>query len=376
MQDPRHDKLADILVNWSCRVKKGEVVYIEIKGVPTLELGKAIIRKVTKAGGVPFWFYNDESLIRQFLLTNNEEQIKGFAKFQLSMMKQSQCYIGVRGSENPFDLNDVPGAKIKAWNKLFYHPVHLEQRVKRTKWVVLRYPNNAMAQLAQKSQEEFENFYFDVCCIDYKKMSKAMDPLVKLMKRTNKVHIKGPGDTDLKFSIKGIGVVKCEGGRNIPDGEVYTAPVRDSINGVIEYNTPSLYEGTVFEGIRYEFVNGKIVKATAKNDTAKLNRILDTDPGARYIGEWSIGVNPMILHPMKDTLFDEKIAGSIHLTPGQAYDEADNGNRSAIHWDKVLIQRKEYGGGEIYFDGKLIRKDGEFTVPELKGKFTKTNLGG
>lgn len=376
MQDPRHDKLADILVNWSCEVKKGEVVYIEIKGVPTLELGKAIIRKVTKAGGVPFWFYNDESLIRQFLAGNTAEQIKAFAKFHLSMMKQAQCYIGVRGSENPFDLNDIPGAKMKLWNSLFYHPVHLEQRVKKTKWVVLRYPNNAMAQLAQMPQEKFEQFYFDVCCIDYAKMSKAMDPLVKLMKRTNKVHIKGPGKTDLKFSIKGIGVVKCEGGRNIPDGEVYTAPVRDSINGVIEYNTPSLYEGTVFEGIRYEFVNGKIVKATAKNDTAKLNRILDTDPGARYIGEWSIGVNPMILHPMKDTLFDEKIAGSIHLTPGQCYDEAYNGNKSAIHWDKVLIQRKDYGGGEIWFDGRLIRKDGEFVVPELRGKFTKKALGG
>jgi aminopeptidase len=203
-----------------------------------------------------------------------------------------------------------------------------------------------------------------------------MDPLKKLMQKADQVHIKGPGATDLKFSIKGIGVIKCEGGRNIPDGEVYTAPVRDSINGVIQYNTPSLYEGTVFEGIRYEFVNGKIVKATAKNDTAKLNRILDTDAGARYIGEWSIGVNPMILHPMKDTLFDEKIAGSIHLTPGQCYDEAYNGNKSSIHWDKVLIQRKDYGGGEIWFDGRLIRRDGEFVVPELKGKFTKKALGG
>jgi aminopeptidase len=344
--------------------------------VPTLELAKAIIRKVTKAKGVPFWFYNDESLIRQFLLTNTEEQIKKYAKFQLSMMKQTSCYMGLRGSNNPFDLNDVPSEKIKMFNKLFYHPVHLEQRVKKTKWVVLRFPNDAMAQLAQQSQEEFEKFYYDVCCIDYPKMSKAMDPLVKLMEATDRVHLKGPGETDLKFSIKGIGVEKCDGGRNIPDGEVYTAPVRNSINGVIQYNTPSLYEGTVFEGIRYEFRDGKIVKATAKNDTAKLNRILDTDPGARYIGEWSIGCNPMILHPMKDTLFDEKIDGSIHLTPGQCYDEAPNGNKSAIHWDTVMIQRKDYGGGEIWFDDKLIRKDGVFVHKDLKGKFTKKALGG
>ncbi|MCX6831919.1 MAG: aminopeptidase, partial [candidate division Zixibacteria bacterium] len=218
MIDPRNDKLADILVNYSCRVQKGELVYVEMKGVPTIELGKAVIRKVTKAGGVPFWYYNDESIIRQFLLTNNEQQIKAFAKFHLSMMKQTQCYIGIRGSNNPFDLNDVPAAKMKAWSSLYYKPVHLQQRVMKTKWVVLRFPNDAMAQLAQQPQEQFEKYYYDVCCIDYAKMSKAMDPLVKLMSKTDKVHIKGPGETDLTFSIKGIPPVKCDGHRNIPDG--------------------------------------------------------------------------------------------------------------------------------------------------------------
>jgi aminopeptidase len=374
--DPRNDKLADILVNYSCQVKKGELVYVEMKGIPTLELGKAVIRKVTKAGGIPFWYYNDESIIRQFLLTNTEEQIKGFAKFHLSMMKQAQAYIGIRGSSNPFDLSDIPGAKMKLFNSLYYKPVHLEQRVKRTKWVVLRFPNDAMAQLAQQPQEVFEKYYYDVCCIDYAKMSKAMDPLVKLMQHTDKVRIKGPGETDLTFSIKGIPPVKCDGHRNIPDGEVYTAPVRNSINGVIAYNTPSLEEGTVFENIRFEFKNGKIVKATNSVDQKKMDRLLDTDAGARYIGEFAIGVNPMVKEPMKDTLFDEKIDGSIHLTPGQCYDEAPNGNQSAIHWDLVLIQRKDYGGGEIWFDNRLIRKNGEFVIPELRGKFTRKALGG
>lgn len=375
MIDPRNDKLADILVNYSTRVKKGELVYVEIKGVPTLELGKAVVRAVTKAGGVPFWYYNDESMIRQFLMKNTETQIREFAKFHLAMMKRTDAYIGIRGSNNPFDLNDIPRKKIDMFNKLFYKPVHLQQRVKRTKWVVLRFPNDAMAQLAKQPQEVFEKFYYDVCCIDYARMSKAMDPLVKLMKKTNKVHIKGKG-TDLTLSIKGIPPVKCDGHRNIPDGEVYTAPVRDSVNGVLQYNTPSLYEGTVFEGIRFEFKNGKIVKATANNDTAKLNRILDTDSGSRYIGEFAIGVNPMVKEPMKDTLFDEKIDGSFHFTPGQCYDEAPNGNKSAIHWDLVCIQRSDYGGGEIYFDGKLIRKNGVFVHPALKGKFTKKALGG
>jgi aminopeptidase len=376
MIDPRNDKLANILVNYSVAVKKGDLVYIEIKGVPTLELGKAVIRKVTTAGGVPFWYYNDESIIRQFLLTNSEEQIRKFADFHLAMMKRTDCYIGIRGSNNPFDLNDVPSEKMQAFNKLFYGPVHMQQRVKKTRWVVMRFPNDAMAQLAQQPQEVFEKYYYDVCTVNYPKMSKAMDPLVKLMDKTDQVRLKGPGGTDLTFSLKGIPIVKCDGHRNIPDGEVYTAPVRRSVNGVIEYNTPSLYEGTVFEGIRYEFKEGKIVKATAKNAEDKLNRILNTDPGARYIGEFAIGLNPMIKEPMKDTLFDEKIAGSIHLTPGQCYDEAPNGNKSAIHWDKVLIQRKDYGGGEMYFDGRLVRRDGEFTLPELKGRFTKKALGG
>jgi aminopeptidase len=203
-------------------------------------------------------------------------------------------------------------------------------------------------------------------------MSKAMDRLVKIVQKTNMVRIVGPG-TDLKFSIKNIPVVKCDGTRNIPDGEVYTAPVRDSINGCISYNTPSLHDGITFEDIRFEFRNGKIVNAEC-NNTAKLNEILDTDKGARYIGEFAIGVNPFILHPMKDTLFDEKIAGSIHLTPGACYDEAPNGNNSAIHWDLVLIQRKDYGGGEIYFDDKLFRKNGKFVDKKLEQAFSARAL--
>ena len=221
-----------------------------------------------------------------------------------------------------------------------------------------------MAQLANMSTEAFENFYFDVCNLDYAKMDRAMGPLEALMNRTDKVRLVAPG-TDLTFSIKGIGAKKCSGHRNIPDGEVFTAPVRDSINGTIAYNTPSIYSGITFENMVFTFENGRIVKAES-NDTQRLNEILDMDEGARYIGEFSLGFNPHILHPMKDILFDEKIAGSLHFTPGQAYEETDNGNRSSVHWDLVLIQRPEYGGGEIWFDDVLIRKDGLFVIPELE----------
>jgi aminopeptidase len=344
-----------------------------MKGKETLELGKEVIRIATEKGGVPFWFYNDESLLRQWVRKADDSQYKKQADLHLELMQKADAYIGLRGSDNPFDLADIPEKQIDMYNTLFYKPVHLEERVKRTKWVVLRYPNNAMAQLAQTSQEAFEDFYFDVCCADYAKMSKAQDKLFELMSSTDKVRIVAPG-TDLRFSIREINCVKCDGKRNIPDGEVFTAPVRNSVNGTIRFNTPSLYQGTVFNNIELTFKEGKIVNAKADGHEDKLNKVFDTDEGARYIGEFAIGVNPFILHPMKDTLFDEKIAGSFHFTPGQCYDEAYNGNQSAIHWDMVLIQRQDYGGGEIWFDDKLIRKDGIFTDSTMEKAFSKENL--
>ncbi len=375
MKDKRNEILARQLIDYSIKLKKGEILYLEIKGKDTLELGKEIIRITTEKGAVPFWYYSDESLARHWVKNAGDEQFKTQAELHLELMKRADAYIGLRGSDNPFDMADVDSRQIEKNNSLFYKPVHLEERVKRTRWVVLRYPNNAMAQLAETSQESFENFYYDVCCADYARMSKAMDGLISLMTAADKVHIKGPG-TDLKFSIKGIPVIKCDGERNIPDGEAYTAPVRDSINGTITYNTPSLYQGTVYNNISFTFEKGKIIKATCEGLTEKLNKILDTDEGARHIGEFAIGVNPFILNPMKDTLFDEKIAGSFHLTPGQCYDIAPNGNDSAIHWDLVLIQREDWGGGEIWFDGKLIRKNGIFTDPELEKSFSRENLKG
>jgi aminopeptidase len=278
-------------------------------------------------------------------------------------MDEMDCYIGIRGTDNATELSDVPSEKMGIYEKYYVTPVHHEIRIKKTKWVVLRYPNYSMAQLANTSLENFEDFYFNVCNLDYSKMKNAMESLVKYMERTDKVRIMGPG-TDLTFSIKGIPVIPCAGECNIPDGEVYTAPVRDSINGTLSYNTPAVFQGFTYENIKLTFKDGKIIEATA-NDTERINKVFDTDEGARYVGEFAIGVNPYVLKPMKDTLFDEKIMGSFHFTPGNSYDEAPNGNKSAIHWDLVCIQTPEYGGGEIYFDDVLIRKDGHFVIPEL-----------
>ncbi|MBG9793904.1 aminopeptidase [Paenibacillus dendritiformis] len=363
MKDPRLQKLAQNLVGYSINVQPGENVLIEMIGSER-ELVTMLVDEVAARGGRPFVQLTDRKVLRSLIKNASEEQMKTWREYDLLRMQNMQGYIGIRAGENANEMSDVPEDKMKLYDAIYSHPVHMEERVKRTKWVVLRYPNASMAQLANTSTEAFEDFYFDVCNLDYSKMDKAMESLKALMDRTDKVRLTGPG-TDLTFSIRGIGSVKCSGQNNIPDGEVYTAPVRDSVNGTLTYNTPSIYNGFTFENISFRFENGKIVEATS-NDTARINHILNSDEGARHIGEFAIGVNPYILHPMKDTLFDEKIAGSIHFTPGQAYETADNGNRSSIHWDLVLIQRPEYGGGEMYFDDVLVRKDGRFVIPELE----------
>jgi aminopeptidase len=363
MKDPRIEKLAQNLVNYSVKLKPGEKLLIENIGAET-DLAKELIKQAYKAGGVPFLTVKNNELNRVLVSGCDQEQIKSMASYELSRMKEMQAYIGIRAGENVSEMGAVPSEKMKIYIEHFSKPVHSEQRVKHTKWCILRYPNHSMAQLANMATELFEDFYFNVCNLDYSVMSKAMDSLVKFMESTDRVRITGK-DTDLSFSIKGLPAIKCAGECNIPDGEVYTAPVRDSVNGVITYNTPAVYQGVTFENIRLEFKDGKIIKATA-NDTVRINEIFDTDEGARYVGEFSLGVNPYIEKPMKDTLFDEKISGSIHFTPGSSYDDCFNGNKSAIHWDLVYIQRPEYGGGEIWFDDTLVRKDGRFVSEELQ----------
>ncbi len=364
MKDPRIDKLAGSLIEYSVKLQPGENVLIENTGVEP-ELVNALIQKAYKAGGHPFVLLKENAITRTLLNGAQKDQLDLMADLEMKMMEQMDAYVGLRSGKNISELSDVPAEKMELYGKTVGQRVHRDVRVPKTKWVVLRYPNESMAQLADMSTDAFENFYFDVCNLDYGKMSKAMEPLVELMEKTDRVHIKGAG-TDLSFSINNIPAVKCAGELNIPDGEVYTAPVKDSVNGTISFNTPSPYHGFTFEQIKLTFKDGKIVEAEG-NDTKRLNQILDTDEGARFIGEFAIGVNPYIKHPMKDILFDEKIDGSFHFTPGQCYDEAPNGNDSAVHWDMVCIQRPEYGGGEIYFDDVLIRKDGRFVIPELDG---------
>lgn len=365
MTDPRVTRLAELLCTHSTELSSADIVLVHAFDVPD-EATAEVVRIARGKGAQVVVRIESNRVRRQLLLGMTEANVKTIADIEMHEMKKMTAYIAIRGGDNSNELADVPGEAMSLWSKHYTQPVVLGQRVPHTKWVALRWPSPSMAQLAGMSTDAFEQFYFDVCTMDYPRMQKAAEPLRELMLKTDRVEIKGNG-TDVSFSIKGVGVRQSYGRRNIPDGECFTAPVRDSVNGVVQYNTVSLYQGTEFKDVRLVCKDGKVVEAHAGDKTEKMNEILDTDEGARYFGEWALGYNPYVLHPMKDTLFDEKIGGSFHMTPGNAYDDADNGNRSAVHWDIVCIQRPEYGGGEVWFDGRLVRKDGAFVLPELAG---------
>lgn len=368
--DPRYTQLAEVLTGFSTKLKKGEKVLIDVADIPD-EMTVALIRAARAKGAEVQTVVGHSRVTREMLREGTDSQFAMTNEFELARMKKMQAYIAVRGSNNIFESGDVAAERMNAYAKAI-RPTQ-NQRVEKSKWVVLRWPTSAMAQQAKMSTEAFEDFYFRVCTMDYSRMVPGMAALEEAMESTDRVRITGVG-TDLKFSIKGINAVSCGGEFNIPDGEVFTAPVKDSVEGVIQYNCPTIYQGVSFENIRLVFKKGKIVEATS-NNTKRLNEILDTDGGARFIGEFAIGFHPHILQPMQDILFDEKIAGSFHFTPGKCYETTDNGNKSAVHWDMVCIQRPEYGGGEIFFDDKLIRKDGLF-VPKALHKLNPEYLLG
>ncbi|WP_312476200.1 aminopeptidase [Neobacillus sp.] len=359
--DNRFTKLADVLVNHSIKVLAGDHVLIQSVTEVDRLVVQSIVKAVEEAGGYAHVSMRDMAVTRQLILSGSEEQFKMLADWESYRLSKMQAYINLRSPRNAYELADIPSDKMKLYQTIFGKAQ--SEAVYKTRWVTTRIPNASSAQEAKMSTEEYEDFYYKVCTLDYNKMSKAMDPLKELMEKTDMVKIIGNG-TDLSFSINGIGVLKGDGIDNIPDGEIYTAPVRESVNGIVTFNTASVNQGFSFENISLKIENGKIIEAHT-NDSERINQILDTDEGSRYIGEFALAFNPYILHPLNNTLFDEKINGSFHLAIGDSLDGADNGNKSAIHWDLISIQRPEFGGGEIWFDDVLIRKDGRFVLPEL-----------
>ena len=364
MADPRYATLANLLIEHSTTLQEGEHVLIEGFDMPS-EMIIELVKAAQNVGGNAHVALRDSRVLRQLQAGGSDASFEVWGAYDNERMKQMDAYIGLRGSHNVSEMSDIEPSRQQSWGKRYMSPVHMNQRLNHTKWCVLRWPTPSMAQLAGMSTEAFEDFYFDVCTLDYGRMAAAAQGLVNVMSATDKVHIQGPNDTDLTFSIKDIQVQPCCGNHNNPDGEVFTAPVKDSVNGIMHYNTPTIYRGHSFENVRLEFKDGKIVGFDADQGAEHLAGIFDTDEGSRYIGEFAIGFNPYIKEPMKDILFDEKIAGSLHFTPGNSYDDACNTNKSEVHWDMVLIQREDYGGGTISFDDEVIRQYGIFTHPEL-----------
>lgn len=356
-------ELSSSIISYSFDIQENDRVLITCYSDKPKQLILNLIDKIVESKGIPFVRIIDseiETHLLENMLDNKLESIKKQAEFDV---KQYDCFIQIRYITNDYENRNVPDEVKKKVKSAKRDSDYI--RINERRWVLLNYPSHLDAYKAGMSNQAYFDYALDVMTVDYKKMLDDIKPLKELMERTKEVRIISPG-TDITFSIEGMPVVPCCGESNIPDGEIFTAPIRDSVNGKITYNTPSPYDGSVFHNVSLTFENGKIVSCTSDEGSDLLENIFDTDEGARYVGEFSLGLNPRILNPMGDILYDEKIIGSIHFTPGSAYEDAFNGNKSNIHWDLVLIQRKEYGGGEIYFDHVLVRKDGLFVLPELE----------
>ena len=362
MDTEKLKKLAHTIINYSLHLKRDSRVIVSFTKEASL-LVEELINESKQIGAIMILDQYDPKLTAMLGETNNDLRIEILRKKKEFEVNNFDAFISIRYTYNDYESKNIPKEMVKKLGAAT--EVEDNIRINERDWVLLNYPSNLDAYKAKMTTEEFDKFAFDVMTVDYQKMSKDIEPLKDLMEKTDRVRIVGP-NTDISFSIKGMPAIPCTGEKNIPDGELYTAPIKDSVNGIITYNTPSPYQGNIFNQVSLTFENGKIIKATCLDDDDKLNEIFDTDSGARYIGEFSLGFNPKILYPMGDILYDEKILGSLHFTPGRCYKDCDNGNKSSIHWDMVLIQRKDFGGGEIYFDDVLIRKDGKFTLDSLK----------
>ncbi|MBE5758037.1 MAG: aminopeptidase [Clostridiales bacterium] len=354
-------KLANKLITYSCKVQKGEKVLITYSDCPD-SIIEHLIEEITLCGGIPLPFRLDKTIKRRLLLNSTTEWFEYYRQIVEPIMSSADAVILIGGSHNDFELSDISANTFAEYSKLYVEPIHFKIRCSK-KWVLLRYPTPSFAQSSGISSESFEEFFYKVCTLDYESLDKKMNNLKELMEKTDKVHIVTP-TTDLTFSIKDMPAIKCSGQCNIPDGEIYTAPVKNSVNGTIVFNVPAIDNGSEFNNISLTFENGKIIDFNCNNNEA-FEEILNTDSGSRYLGEFAFGLNPYCTEPKKDILFDEKMISSIHLAIGSSYEDCFNGNISAVHLDLIQSHKENLGGGKIYFDGALIYENGKFIYPNL-----------
>jgi len=352
MVDQRIAKTAQILVEHSARVKKGEVV--EIAGGPeTAPLIQEIYRLCIKKGAFPRVEVGIPKLAYYYYHYASHEQLTNFPKIAHYIAHNTDAYIGLGGTTNTRELSTIPPKKLVLRRKVTerINKIYLKK-----KWVIFEYPTPALAQEADMSLEEFEDFVYGAVIQDWKKEEKRQTKLKKILDRGRRVRIVGK-NTDIQFSIAGRQAIKSYGLYNMPSGEVFIAPVETTTEGHIEYSFPAIYSGKEVDGITLEFKKGKVVHFSAKKNVSLLKEMLAIDRGASYLGEFGIGTNYRIKNFVKQILFDEKIGGTIHLALGMAYEMGGGRNKSALHWDMIKDLRK---GGEVYVDGKIIQKNGKF----------------
>jgi len=358
-------QLAGILVEHSCRLQPGERVLIEAVGAPR-DVVAAVVRKAAESGASPFVVFKEDAVLRELALVQSPDDLRLVAESELTLLRSMDALIGIRAHRNCHELGDLPEEKRRAVYEHYVRPVHCEYRNLHLRRVFVRWPTAAAAQAARLCTDAFRRLFFRACLIDYAALEEAARPLLARLVEADRVRLVGPDDTDLRFDITGVPAITMAGRQNVPDGEIQTSPVPGSLNGRVRYNVPSTYMGHFFPEIGLDFRNGEVVDVFGACDNKQVWSILRQDEGALRVGEFAVGINPALDRPVGDLLFDEKMWGSVHLAQGNSYRETDNGNRSAVHWDIVLHQTADAGGGEMYLDDDLIRRDGRFVVPELK----------
>lgn len=353
--DERIIKLAKILVHYSARVKKGESVQI-VSDANAAPLVTAVYEEVVKAGAYPRLHVGIDGLAYIFYKNAQEHQLKHFPEVDMFEIKKTDAIIYIDGSSNKREMSSIEPKKMAMRRKVL-EPIS-KYRVKHTKWVITLYPTHAYAQDADMSLSEFQEFVYGATNQDWEKISKQMTRKQSYLQKCKTIRIRGK-DTDISMSVKGMKWVLGNGRHNMPCGEIFTAPVPNSVEGYITYDYPAVYSGKEVDGIKLEFRNGKVVRMVARKNEDFLKQMISMDAGACYLGEFGIGTNYGIRKFIKNILFDEKIGGTIHLALGQAYEECNGKNKSALHWDMIKDLRQ---GGEIIANGKIIQKNGKFRI--------------
>jgi aminopeptidase len=367
MADPRAETVAKILVDYSVKVRPNQLVRIigDPEGAPLI---LAVYQRVLERGAHPFLQVGLEGAEELLYTYSSDAQLDYVPPFMKESIEQIDASIEIWTDANTKRLTNADPAK-QSRRSVAMRPLldRLFERAakKELRWTVTLYPTQAFAQDAEMSLREFEDFVYKGCLVHepdpirvWRRISKEQQRLVNWLNKARQIHVVGP-DIDLKLEVTGRKWVNCDGHLNFPDGEIGTGPIEQSVNGYIRYTYPACYFGREVEDVRLEFKDGKVVKATAAKNTEFLLKMLETDKGARYVGEFSFGTNPGIQRFTKNTLFDEKIGGTIHLALGKGYPETGSKNRSAIHWDMVCDLRQ---GGRVLVDGKLFLEDGKILI--------------